>query len=69
MEKYLECILDDNMCFTLGEKYKVLKTYVDEENYLCYEVLDDEGDFASFTVEPDEDGLSYKNWFKLVEGE
>jgi len=55
----------DDEPFEIGEVYEFT---IDEWVVEIYEIIIDGVEYT-FTIEPDERGLSYKNWFKIVEQE
>lgn len=60
----LVCHSNDNELegyLTVGEEYKVK---VDESNGV-YDITNDMGMNHGFTIEPDSDGLSYRDWFTV----
>lgn len=61
----LRCIIDNDMKYKKGNIYNARLTngYNEEECFL----IDETGHF--FSIHSDEDGLSYKNWFEIVEEE
>lgn len=52
---------DSDFEYTNGNIYS---GYVKSEDTFCIE--NDNGGLNLYSVEPDEDGLSYKNWFEIV---
>ncbi|MFW5434325.1 hypothetical protein [Paenibacillus apiarius] len=61
MKKYLECIAS-GWDITVGKRYEVIRE--DDDDFV---IIDDAKDDHIYTKEPDENGESYRDWFKLVE--
>lgn len=59
MVKYLRCHTEA-ADLTVGKSYEVLS-----ESDGCYVIRNDRGVSELFTIKPDEDGDSYRNWFTL----
>lgn len=49
--------------FTVGKEYEV--TSADG----LFMIVNDDGNTETYTIEPDDEGLSYKDWFDLVDEE
>lgn len=64
---YLKCFdIRGDEDLVEGEVYEASQTF-DWDGDLVYFITDSTGGSQSFTVEPDENGLSYKDWFTIVE--
>lgn len=61
MSKALKCHHSAPPFFTEGEFYPL-----ESDSLFSYMILDDTGEEHFLTKEPDEDGNSYKTWFKVV---
>ncbi|WP_144029307.1 hypothetical protein [Paenibacillus campinasensis] len=50
--------------FTAGKRYRIAEETMGFRE-MCYVVFDDRGSRNYFTIEPDSDGKSYRDWFTL----
>jgi hypothetical protein len=53
--------------FTQGETYEIIRQFVDFEGDEVYAVMDNDGCVQTFTVDESESGVSYRDWFYIVE--
>lgn len=56
---------EDYVSLTHGKTYEAYQE-IDSDGDLVYVITSDDGAEASYTVYPDSDGLSYRNWFTIV---
>lgn len=64
----LKCINSDEegrVHLTVNKVYVAFKELNDGD--LLYIITDDDGWDCGYTIEPDREGKSYKNWFEIVE--